>query len=139
MSDEGGGASRSTDPAAGSSAATDISLREYTARDSWWLDRHYAAEIASVRRESKTANDTAERAITVASVEAKERLDQHNGLIQKMENQAATFVSREVIDVLMEGNEVRLSRMERLLFMAMGGIFLVGLLGVANLVRVWTG
>lgn len=29
MSEEGGGASRSTDPAAGSSAATDVSLREY--------------------------------------------------------------------------------------------------------------
>lgn len=29
MSEQGGGASRSTDPAAGSSAATDVSLREY--------------------------------------------------------------------------------------------------------------
>lgn len=29
MTDDGGGASRSTDPAAGTSAATDVSLREY--------------------------------------------------------------------------------------------------------------
>ena len=31
MSDEGGGASRSTDPAAGTSSATDVSLREFVA------------------------------------------------------------------------------------------------------------
>lgn len=139
MTDEGGGASRSTDPAAGSSAATDISLREYTARDLWWLDRHYAAEIAAVRRESATANKTAERAITVASVEAKERLDQHNGLIGKMENQAGTFVSRDVLDEFKSANDSRVGRIERLIFMAMGGLFLVGLVGIANLVKVWSG
>lgn len=139
MSEEGGGASRSTDPAAGSSAATDVSLREYSARDLWWLDRHITAEIASLTRATEAANTNAETAIGVASVEAKERLDQHNGLIQKMEQQSVTFVSREVLDAVMSGLDLRLGRVERLIFMAMGGLFLVGLLGIANLVKVWTG
>lgn len=38
--DEGGGASKSTDPAAGSSAATDVSLREYGVLRSSWQRRY---------------------------------------------------------------------------------------------------
>lgn len=139
MNDEGGGASPSTEPAAGTSSATDVSLREFSARNLWWLDRHTTAEIASLRRETNAANANAEKAISVASVESKERLDQHNGLLQKMESQAATFPTREVIDALMQGLDMRVSRVERLLFMATGGLFLVGLVGIANLVKVWTG
>lgn len=37
MTDEGGGASITTDPAAGSSAPTDVSLREYEASQRHWM------------------------------------------------------------------------------------------------------
>lgn len=41
MVDEGGGASRSTDPAGGTSSATDVSLREYLEAVLYERDRRY--------------------------------------------------------------------------------------------------
>ena len=41
MNEEGGGASRTTDPAAGTSSATDVSLREYLSARINSLERHF--------------------------------------------------------------------------------------------------
>jgi hypothetical protein len=136
---EGGGASRSTDPASGSSAATDVSLREYAGRDIWWLDRHLTAEIAALRRETGAANHAAERAITVAADEAKERLAAHNGLIQKMEDQASHFAPGQSFEDYKEANNQRIGRVERFQSMLIGGLLLVSFIGIANLVKVWAG
>jgi hypothetical protein len=89
----------------------------------------------ALRRETETATQNADRAISIAAVEAKERLDQHNGLIGKMEAQSATFVTRELLDAVRESSDRRIARVERLIFVAMGGIMLLGLIGVANLVK----
>lgn len=152
MNDEnaGGGASRTTDPASGSSAATDISLREYTSRDLAWLDRHMTAEIAALRRETQYANDNADKAISVAADEAKERLAAHNGLIEQMRQQATQFASREslddfkqerhqALDSFKDEADKRFGRIERFQAMLIGGMLLVSFVGVANLIKVWTG
>jgi hypothetical protein len=137
--DVGGGASRSTDPAAGSSAATDVSLREFVAVRIEALDRHMTAELASLRRESHVANDNAQRAIEVAAHEAQERLAAHNGLIEQMRQQAALFATRESVDAHDDAAEKRFGRLERFQASLMGGLFLVSLIGIANLVKVWAG
>jgi hypothetical protein len=158
---EGGGASRSTDPAAGSSAATDVSLREYASRDIWWLDRHMTAEIAALRRETAQANQNAEKAIEVAAHEASERLAAHNGLIDQMGAQQATFARAEsfedfkeayrkaheelkdtflqALEAYKQATNDRFGRVERFLSMLIGGLLLVSFLGIANLVKVWAG
>ena len=139
MQDEGGGASRTTDPAAGSSAATDVSLREHVSLKIEALDRHLSAEIQALRRESHAANANSERAIEVAAQEAKERLIAHNGLIEQMRQQATLFASREVLDAFEDSAEKRFGRLERFQAALMGGLFLLSLVGIANLVKVWTG
>jgi conjugal transfer/entry exclusion protein len=136
---EGGGASRSTDPAAGSSAATDVSLREFVAQNINALDRHMVSELAALRRESETANLNAQRAIEVAALEAKERLIAHNGLIEQMREQATAFASRESVDDFKDVSDKRFGRVERFQASLMGGLFLLSLIGIANLVKVWTG
>lgn len=78
IENEGGGASRSTDPASGTSAATDVSLREYVTLDKDWQwrflqerDRRYM-EVEEERdrryREVQVERDKAEviRAATQA-------------------------------------------------------------------------
>ena len=137
--DQGGGASRSTDPAAGTSAATDVSLREYASRDLWWLDRHVTAEIAALRRETESANRNAERAIEVAAHEATDRLTAHNGLIEQMQQQQATFAPRESLEDYKDVSEKRFGRIERFQAMLVGGLILLSAIGVANLVKAWTG
>lgn len=136
---EGGGASRSTEAASGSSAPTDVSLREYASRDLWWLDRHTTAEIDALRRETVSANKNAEKAIEVADREAKQRLDDHNGLIGKMEAQASTFATRESLDDFKGATDDRLRRFEKFQAMLAGGGLVLGFIGVANLVKVWAG
>jgi hypothetical protein len=148
VTQDGGGASRSTDPAAGTSSATDVSLREYTSRDVWWLDRHMAAEIAALRRETNAAQAAAGNAIEVAKEEAKERLSAHNGLIEQMRQQSQQFASREsfedfkserhqALDTFKETTDTRFGRIERFQSMLIGGLVLVSFIGIANLVKVW--
>ncbi len=148
--DPGGGASRSTDPAAGSSAATDVSLREYLGGRIDSLDRHITSELAALRRETHAANASAERAIEVAAVEAKERLEAHNDLIEQMRQQATQFATREsledfkaqrhmALDSFKDETERRFGRLERFQAAITGGFLLVSFIGVANLIKIWTG
>lgn len=149
MEDHGGGASRTTDPAAGSSAATDVSLREYLGARIEALDRHMVSELAALRRETHAANLAADRAIEVAADEAKERLAAHNGLIEQMRHQAQQFASREslenfkaerhqALDSYKDENDKRFGRIERFQAMLIGGMLLVSTVGIANLVKIWT-
>ena len=148
--DVGGGASRSTDPAAGSSAATDVSLREHVTFKIEALDRHLTGELAALRRETTLANNNAEKAIEVAAHEAADRLAAHNGLIEQMRQQAeanqrnqasaaATFAKQETFEEFKDANDSRLGRIERFQAMLSGGMILIGFIGVANLIKVWTG
>ncbi len=138
MNDPGGGASRSTDPAFGSSSATDVSLREYLGEKIAALDRHLTGSLDALRRETVLANENAEKAIVVAADESKERLKAHNGLIEQMQQQAAHFATRESLDDFKEANDKRIARLERFQAMLVGGMLLVSLVGVANLIKVWT-
>jgi hypothetical protein len=150
MSELGGGASRSTDPAAGASTATDVSLREYVGARIDALDRHLTAEIAALRRETQAATQASEEAIAVAKDEAKERLAAHNGLIEQMRQQATMFASREsldsfkaerhaALDSFKDEADKRFGRIERFQSMLTGGMLLVSFIGIANLVKVWSG
>ncbi len=77
MSDEGGGASRSTDPAAGTSSATDVSLREFITQRFTELEKRL-----DERRESDA------KAVYLAKETADAALEAHNQLIKRMEVQA---------------------------------------------------
>jgi hypothetical protein len=137
--DLGGGASRSTDPAGGTSSATDVSLREYIGASIGSLDRFVSAEIRALRRETENAREASDRAIEVAAHEAAERLAAHNGLIEQMRQQAATFATRESQDDYKSVNDNRLSRIESFQAKLTGGLIILAAIGVANLVKVWTG
>lgn len=146
----GGGASQTTDPASGTSSATDVSLREFLGTRIVALDRHLSSELAALRREAAAANNNAERAIAVAKDEAAERLKAHNGLIEQMRDQAAAFASREsleafkserqhVLEAFKDETDKRFGRIEKFQAMLSGGMILVSFIGIANVVKIWTG
>jgi succinate dehydrogenase/fumarate reductase flavoprotein subunit len=100
VNEDGGGASRSTDPAAGSSAATDVSLREYLAQAIVQLDRHLSNEIKRIEqalaaevelRRARRQDDL--MAIEKAEESMNKRLDSMNELRAQLNQQATTFVS----------------------------------------------
>lgn len=139
MEDQGGGASRSTDPAYGSSSGTDVSLREYINASTNALDRHFTSEVQALRRETESARQASDRAIEVAAHEAAERLAAHNGLIEQMRQQANTFSTRESVDDYKEAADRRLARVERFQYMLTGGMLFAVFIGAASLVKVFTG
>jgi len=74
---EGGGASRSTEPAAGTSAPTDVSLREFIDQRFIGLEKRLDERRASDHEAVRIAKETADAA-----------LEAHNQLIRQMRGQA---------------------------------------------------
>jgi len=136
---DGGGASFTTDPASGTSAATDVSLREFVAQQIGSLDRHLTSELAALRRETEAANRNSDRAITVAAHEAADRLAAHNGLIDQMQAQGGTFATRETVENMKDETNRRIGRIEGFQAKIVGGLLVVTAVGIANLVKLWTG
>lgn len=152
---------REGDPGAGSGLGTDVSLREYINARMNGLDRQLSSEVTSVRRELETSLSQVDKAVAIAAGEARERLEAHNNLISQMREQAAQFATREgvenrrkEIDTRIEtlrdtqrqslldfkdAADKRISRIERFQYTLTGGIILLGGIGIANLVKVWTG
>ena len=77
LTQEGGGASRSTEPAAGTSASTDVSLREF-------IDQRFNS--LEKRLDERRASDQA--AVVIAKETADAALEAHNQLIRQMRGQA---------------------------------------------------
>lgn len=121
---DGGGASRSTEPAHGSSAATDVSLREFSARETWWLDRFYGAEVRHLRELRNADKD----AVTLALNTAKDLAEKHNDLIRAGEKKDETYATKEDVN--------RLATWQSKIT---GALLLLGFIGVANAVRLWSG
>ena len=90
------------------------------------LDRHLTAEIAALRRETLAAQGTAQEAVQVAAKEAEDRLTAHNGLIEQMRRQADTFATKEAVGML-QSWQARLT----------GGMIVLGIIGIANLAKLW--
>jgi len=129
MSEElGPGAGRTSDP------ATSVVTERVAA-----LDRHLTSEIAALRRETEAAHNAANDAVQVAAHEAQERLTAHNGLIEQMRQQATHYATRESFEDFKDSNDKRLGRIERFQAALTGGMILVSFIGIANLVKVWTG
>ncbi len=90
------------------------------------LDRHMTSEIEALRRETLAAQQTAKDAVNVASIESKERLDQHNNVIGRMDTLTKTFATKEAVEHI-EAWQARLT----------GGLVVVAVIGVVNLAKLW--
>lgn len=120
---EGGGASRSTDPAAGTSAATDISLREYfeALRHSddkvdQWIFRFYEErdrrinEVGVEREKALKIKETADLAALGLAREIQTYKDEKaNELREQISSERGAYATKEDVKALDEKLEVRLA------------------------------
>lgn len=89
-------------------------------------------ELARVREKPHAELRSADQdAVATALVKADEKAARHNDLIAAMKDLIATFATRESVDA-------RFSRLETLAGRLAGGIAVVSIIGVANLVKLWT-
>jgi hypothetical protein len=100
--DDGGGASRSTDPAAGTSSATDVSLREYfTALLKAERDR-VDDRFDSMQAAVDAAFDSSQRAIKVTNEAMERRFEGVNEFRETLSDQARSFVTKDVLDSMLD-------------------------------------
>ena len=108
--DEGGGASRSTDPAAGSSAATDVSLREYVTLMVEAERVRVNERFLSVEKLTDQAFSNSQRAIDKADLATEKRFEGVNEFRAALSDQASRFVTTEQLQVVQEKLEAGYQR-----------------------------
>ena len=107
MSVEGGGASRSTDPAAGTSSATDVSLREYVAAHLETIialieaaERRSDMRFEAMDKQVKAAFESSQRAIDKADQATEKRFEGVNEFRSALSDQATRFVTNDQLHAM---------------------------------------
>ena len=100
MSDPGGGASFTTDPAAGTSAATDVSLREYLTALINGVEERSDERFRHMKEMVETAFENAQTAITKADIATEKRFEGVNEFRAALSDQATQFVTRDAMVAL---------------------------------------
>ncbi len=100
MIEEGGGASRSTDPAAGTSTATDVSLREYLMAQINAAEKRSDLRFEAMKEQVSEAFHSSQRAIDKADIATEKRFEGVNEFREALSDQATRFVTRETLESL---------------------------------------
>ena len=90
------------------------------------LDRHFSSEFSSLRELLRSQREADQLAVKKALDSAHELAQKHNDLIRQMERKDATYATSAEVDRLAYW-QARLG----------GGIIVVAVIGVANLVKLW--
>lgn len=93
MNEEGGGASRSTDPAAGTSSATDVSLREFVTLMVQAEMVRVNERFHFVEMSTEKAFENSQRAIDKADIATEKRFEGVNEFRAALADQATRFVT----------------------------------------------
>jgi predicted transcriptional regulator len=110
MRDEGGGASRSTDPAAGTSSATDVSLREYLIALIHAAEQRSDARFESMKDQVDAAFRASQEAINKAELAADKRFESVNEFRAVLADQQRDLVTRQVLSSMSEKLEAAINR-----------------------------
>jgi hypothetical protein len=110
MSDQGGGASRSTDPASGTSSATDVSLREYLTALINAAEKRSDARFEAMKNAVDAAFESSEKAILKAEDADKTRFESFNEFNQRIDTILSNTVTKQTMDVLIEKLESQINR-----------------------------
>lgn len=110
MNEEGGGASRTTDPAAGSSAATDVSLREYLMAQINAAESRAELRFEAMKEQVAAAFQSSQRAIDKADDATEKRFEGVNEFRAALSDQATRFVTAETLKALGDKLEASIDR-----------------------------
>ena len=108
--DEGGGASRSTDPAAGTSAATDVSLREYLVALINAAESRSNQRFEAMKEQVDAAFAASQLAIDKADMATEKRFEGVNEFRAALTDQAARFVTQDALVSLSDKLQASIDR-----------------------------
>jgi DNA anti-recombination protein RmuC len=100
MRDEGGGASRSTDSAWGTSQATDVSLREHLTELIRQTEKRSDERFEAMQKAVDAAFASSQRAIDKTNEALDKRFEGVNEFRQTLSDQAVTFVTKDSMSAL---------------------------------------
>lgn len=109
MSEEGGGASRSTEPAAGNSTATDVSLREFFMLLANEREKRYDERFQAIESSTEKAFENSQRAIDKADTATEKRFEGVNEFRAALADQASSFVTRSDLTALAEKIDIQIA------------------------------
>jgi hypothetical protein len=110
MVQEGGGASRSTDPAAGTSSATDVSLREYLIALIHAAEQRSDARFESMKEQVDAAFRSSQEAISKAELASDKRFESVNEFRAVLADQQRDLITRQVLNSVSDKLEAAISR-----------------------------
>jgi hypothetical protein len=106
----GGGASRSTDPAAGSSAATDVSLREFLTALIVAAEQRSEQQFSHIKEVAATASMNSQLAISKVDAANEKRFEGVNEFRAALSDQASRLATRDALVSLSEKLEAAITR-----------------------------
>lgn len=129
-------------------SAEEVSLHEYVDRLIADLDRRFADLRTADQLAVKAALAAAEKAVETAKIASDEHLKAHNDVLDGWKTDRSTFVTREAIeersrhvDALREADkaasDARFKRLESFQARMLGGIGVLAVIGLGNLIKLW--
>ncbi len=110
MTEDGGGASRTTNPAAGASTATDVSLREYLTALISAAEKRSDARFDAMKDMVEAAFETSKEAVAKAETSVDKRLEGMNEFRDQLSDQATRFVTNDQLMALADKLEASINR-----------------------------
>lgn len=110
MIEHGGGASRSTEPASGTSQATDVSLREYMMAQINAAESRSELRFESMKEQVRAAFESSQRAIDKADIATEKRFEGVNEFRAALSDQATRFVTTQTLEALGEKLQAAIER-----------------------------
>lgn len=110
MSEQGGGASRTTEPAAGTSQATDVSLREYLMAQINAVEKRADMRFEAMKAQVESAFSSSQLAINKADEATEKRFEGVNEFRAALSDQAAHFVTNQQLAALGEKLQAAIDR-----------------------------
>jgi hypothetical protein len=110
VNEEGGGASRSTSPAAGTSSATDVSLRDHLTTLIQAAEQRSDQRFDAMKEMVDTAFQTAQTAINKAEEATEKRFEGVNEFRAALSDQALQFVQKQTLTALTQKLEAQIER-----------------------------
>ena len=110
MKEEGGGASRTTEVAAGTSSATDVSLREYLVAQIDAAEKRSEQRFESMKHQIDAAFAASQTAIDKADQATEKRFEGVNEFRAALSDQASRFVTQDALAALADKLQASIER-----------------------------
>jgi hypothetical protein len=95
--------------------------------------------MEGLRREAKLTRDADKEAVSKALTASEKLAEKHNDLIRQMQERDKNYVSEDVYTERHEALIERIERVEGAQAKTLGGMVVLGIIGISNLIRIWTG